>query len=141
MTRSTGWQILLGLVILLLIVPACRTEDDPDPDVGPTPDAIAPLKSVTVTIGEDGSFSPSTIAPNPQDTVRFVAQGQDVVLCVDPASLFGAERYAIASGTALDLTVNPEAVNIDFGYSACLGDLEAACGGCRGEEGGGRTGP
>lgn len=94
-----------------------------------------------VTISSDGAFSPNTIAPDPGDVVSFRADGADVVLCVDPSTVFGGERYPIADGSTADLTVQDDAIHVDFAYVALVGDLEAACGSFRGGEGGGKTGP
>ena len=143
-TSQKGGSLLV--VFALLLVAACGGTDDPDPiDPVETPQTPTTVQTITVNIDGDGDFDPSTIAPNPGDTVSFVAGGGDVVLCVDPDSLFGAERYAIANGSNLDLTVQPGAIHIDFGYIACLGDLEMTCDACqqgiRGTEGGGKTGP
>lgn len=141
MTTSQKWSSTL-LVFFLLLVAACGGREEPRPE----PEPPMAVQTLTVTIDSVGAFSPSSISPNPGDTVSFMAGGSDVVLCVDPDSLFGDSRYGIANGSTLDLTVQEEAVHIDFGYIACLGDMEMTCEACRqsvgrGDEGGGRTGP
>jgi hypothetical protein len=146
MITSKKWGGML-LVCLLLFVAACGGAEEPaDPVETPeAPEAPVPAQTLTVTIDGDGNFDPTSIAPNPGDTVSFVAGGGDAVLCVDPEALFGEGRYAIANGANLDLTVQAAAIHVDFGYIACLGDLEMTCDVCRqgvrGTEGGGRTGP
>lgn len=142
MSTSQKWGSTL-LVFCLLLVAACGGRDEPAPEPA-EPETLS--QTITVTIDSVGTFSPRSIAPNPGDVVSFLAGGGDAVLCVDPDSLFGGERFAIANGSSLDLVVQEEAVHIDFGYIACLGDLEMTCEACRqqgvrGDEGGGRTGP
>ncbi|GIV57724.1 MAG: hypothetical protein KatS3mg042_0637 [Rhodothermaceae bacterium] len=136
---------LLALLLATLLLGAgCqpRQESTPTPSDAPDPSAMTTApRTLTVTISSDGTFSPDPISPNPGDTVAFMADGTDVVLCVEPASLFGGERYEIPAGTTLPLEVQPDAIHISFAYVAILGDLSADCVGARGGEGGGRTGP
>lgn len=136
MIRSTK-QHRVFVLLLGLLIAACGGGEGNEEAADVAPAAT----THTVTISSDGTFSPNTIAPNPGDVVSFRAEGADVVLCVDPSTVFGAERYPIADGSTADLTVQEEAIHIDFAYVACVGDLDAACGGCRGGEGGGKTGP
>ena len=134
MTTSSRWS--LGLVLGLLFIAACG--GDPPPPPPPPPMAVTVHD---VTISSAGSFSPRDIAPNPNDVVVFLADGADVVLCVDTSAVFGDTRYPIANGTRDSLTVQPGAERIPFAYVAVVGDSEADCDGSKGEEGGGTTGP
>ncbi|WP_456429051.1 hypothetical protein [Rhodocaloribacter sp.] len=142
----------LVLVFTLVLVAACGRSDEPDASASRTapspelsvaedPSASAGAGPIVVTVAADGSFSPDPISPDPGQGVSFRADGQDVVLCVDPASVFGGERFEIPNGGAVDLTVQPGAVHVAFAYVAVMGDLGAECRGARGGEGSGTTGP
>lgn len=139
MNHSFPW-LRLSIVLLLLLMAACAKQETPEPQEPAMP-AASMTDTIAVSIGSDGSFSQDTITPDPGDVVSFFADGTDAVLCVAPDSVFGEERYPIANGETLALQVQPTAVHVDFSFAACVGDLAATCGGCRGEEGGGRTGP
>lgn len=100
------------------------------------------MPNVTIAIASDGTMNPSNFHINPGETASFEANGNDVVLCVDPEGLFGEERYEIPNGTTLDLVVQATANNISFELKTRVGDLEASCtkrG--TGGDGGGDTGP
>ncbi len=142
----------LVLVFMLVLVAACGRSGEPDASASRTapspelsaaedPSASAVGGPIVVTIAADGSFSPDPISPDPGQVVSFHADGQDVVLCVDPETVFGGERFEIPNGSAADLTVQPGAVHVAFAYVAVMGDLGAACTGARGGEGSGTTGP
>ncbi len=92
------------------------------------------MATITVTIAADGSLSPVTISVNGGDIVAFQAEA-DAVLCVDPMSLFGAERFEIPGGGSIGLVVQPDPPQ-DFKYITQMGDLEARCGGGRDKKGG-----
>jgi len=142
----------LLLLFSLVLVAACARSGEPDTAASQTapspelqtaedPSAAASEGPVVVTIAADGSFSPDPISPDPGQVVTFQADGQDVVLCVDPASVFDGERFEIPNGGAVDLTVQPSAVHVSFAYVAIMGDLASECRGARGGEGSGTTGP
>lgn len=97
------------------------------------------MSDITVTIAGDGTPTPSDIQVQAGDTVSFHAEGADIVLCVDPASFFGGERYEIPNGAAADLTVQPGASG-SFEYITIPGDLDALCRGRRDRSGGGGGG-
>ncbi|MDX1739984.1 MAG: hypothetical protein R3178_01775 [Rhodothermales bacterium] len=97
------------------------------------------MADITVNINGDGGFSPSSINPNPGDTVVFVAE-DDTVLCVEPDAVFGGKRFEIAAGSSVALTVQSDASNVDFSFSAVIGSLDLDCASSRGKDGGGRTG-
>lgn len=92
------------------------------------------MATITVTIAADGTFSPASISVNAGDIVFFQAAA-DTVLCVDPTSLFGAERFEIPEGGSIGLVVQPDPPQ-SFQYIAQIGDLEARCGGGRDKTGG-----
>lgn len=135
MKKATGWNVILVL-ILLFVGAACQEKTPPPP---PTPSPPAPT-TINVTISSEGSFDPIDIAPNPNDTVAFLAN-TDVVLCLDTDAVFGDTRYPIASGTTESLVVLSGAEHVDFAYIAVLGDDTTTCDGTKGGEGGGKTGP
>ena len=95
------------------------------------------MADITVNIDGDGGFTPSSINPNPGDTVTFAAE-DDTVLCVTPDTVFGGGRFEIAAGTSVSLTV--EGANVDFSLSAVIGSLDLDCGSRGTGDGGGRTG-
>ncbi len=97
------------------------------------------MADITVHIDGDGGFSPVSINPNPGETVTFSAE-DDTVLCVEPASVFGGNRYEIAAGTSVSLAVQSDAGQVDFSFSAVIGSLDLDCASSRGKDGGGRTG-
>ena len=97
------------------------------------------MADITVNIDGDGGFSPSSINPNPGETVTFAAE-DDTVLCVEPASVFGENRFEIAAGTSVSLAVQADAAQVDFSFSAVIGSLDLDCVSARGKDGGGRTG-
>ncbi len=140
MKKTTGWGIVL--VLFLLLVGAACGGDPPPPPPPPSPPTPATLTptTVAVTITSEGNFEPIDIAPNPSDTVAFLAN-TDVVLCVDTSAVFGDIRYPIPNGTTKNLVVLAEAERLDFAYIAVLGDSTSTCDGTKGGEGGGTTGP
>ncbi len=115
--------------------------DMPTPTASGDPSGSGVGGPIVVTIAADGSFSPDPISPDPGQVVSFHADGQDVVLCVEPADVFGGERFEIPNGSSADLRVQPGAVHVAFAYVAIMGDLAADCMGARGGEGSGTTGP
>ena len=84
------------------------------------------MSATTVTIAADGTPSPSDVRASPGDAVSFRADGADVVLCVAPTSVFGGERYEIAAGGTLDLTVQSGATGA-FEFLTHVGDLAVRC--------------
>ncbi len=95
----------------------------------------------TIQFDNAGNPSPATINPLIGDTVVFQAGTEPIVLCVDPESTFGAERYEIPANTSISLTVLAGASG-EFSFTSLVGDLEAECGtrGRTGGEGGGNVG-
>lgn len=97
------------------------------------------MATITITIAGDGTPAPPYITINEGDTVRFQAEA-DAVLCVDPESVFGAERFEIPANSAVDLLVQTSPSG-GFQYLTKMGDLGAACGGDRDKNEGGGGGP
>ena len=98
------------------------------------------MADITVNIDGDGGFDPTSISPNPGDSVTFNAE-DDTVLCVTPDELFGGGRFEIGGGSSVTLTVQPDAAGTSFSYNALVGSLSLDCQGARGTDGGGgRTG-
>ncbi len=92
----------------------------------------------TIQFDSAGNPSPATINPQIGDTVVFQAGAEPIVLCVDPESIFGAERYPIPAGTSISLAVQAGAAG-NFTFTSLAGDIEAECG-ARGATGGDGTG-
>ncbi|WP_412069604.1 hypothetical protein [Rubrivirga sp. IMCC43871] len=84
------------------------------------------MSSVTVTIASDGTFSPSTLTVHQGDTVSWVADGADAVVCIDPADYFGGDRFEIPNGQTLDLTVQCGPIG-GFDFIVIVGDLSVSC--------------
>lgn len=83
------------------------------------------MADLTVRIATNGSFSPSRLGVNSGDTVTFVAAA-DTVLCVAPATFFGAERFEIPAGSEKQLRARTDTPpSLDF--IARVGDLSAPC--------------
>lgn len=98
------------------------------------------MSTVTVTIASDGTPTPSALTVAQGDTVTWVANGADVVLCIDPAAYFGGSRFEIPNGDTLDLTVVSGPIG-GFDFITKVGDLTEDCGGSRGTGGEGRGEP
>lgn len=99
------------------------------------------MSTVPVTIDSQGTPTPDPIQAGLGDIVAFHADGADVVVCIDPASYFGGERFEIANGDTLDLPVQSVAGG-GFEYIVKVGDLSAPCTGGRGtKDGSGQGGP
>lgn len=102
------------------------------------------MANVTVTIANDGTPSPASIQVDIGDTVSFQAGATDIVLCVAPSLVFGAERFEIPATNTLQVIVQNYAPPGPFEYITKVGDLDAPCRG-RGDdeesgEGGGTVG-
>ena len=94
-----------------------------------------------VTISTDGTPTPDDIEINPGDRVTFQTAKADVVLCVDPTELFGAERFIIPAGDRLNVLVQDFAPPGEFAYLIITGNLDRPCKGRGGDgEGGGSVG-
>lgn len=91
------------------------------------------MADATITIAANGTPSPdpATLTFDSGDTVTFVADGADVVLCTAPPNFFGGVRHEIPDGESIDLTVSPSASG-SFEYVIKTGDLDAKCKGGRG---------
>lgn len=91
------------------------------------------MATITVQIAANGTPSPSHINVSGGDSVCFQTE-VDAVLCVDPESLFGSERFEIPGGDTVCLAVlpNPPAT---FEYLTRMGDLTARCDDGRGTGG------
>ena len=100
------------------------------------------MATITVTIDDQGNPTPPDISVDPGDIVSFQNSSEDIVLCVDPDLVFGAERFVIVSNQTLSLVVQPFAPAGPFVYVTRVGDLQAECknGGRGGGEGGGSVG-
>lgn len=92
------------------------------------------MSDITVSINSSGAPSPSVLNAQVGDTVTFVAEA-DTVLCVDPATVFGAERFEIPAGSPLPLAVEGPSERLDF--ITRVGDLSASCRDGRDKTGGG----
>ena len=93
------------------------------------------MATITVKIDREGTLSPANIEVNAEDIVCFEAEA-DAVLCVDPAKLFGSERFEIPGGKTVCLVVLPNPPE-RIAFLTRMGDLEARC---RGDKGTGGTG-
>ncbi len=82
---------------------------------------------VTVSIAGTGSPNPRHINVDYGDTVIFLADGVDVVLCFDDITIFGGTRYEVPSSTSQSLVVQTSATPGPFSYVAKIGDLDANC--------------
>jgi hypothetical protein len=83
------------------------------------------MANVTVRIDSSGSFSPSSLDAQAGDTVTFSAEA-DTVLCVAPATVFGAERFVIPAGQEKQLQVQQD-IPPSLDFIARVGDLDAPC--------------
>lgn len=72
------------------------------------------MAAIEVSIDRKGKFDPNGIRPNPGDKVTFTAPEFDVILLVEKAEVFGAERYEIPADASLTLTVKDEAIHVEF---------------------------
>lgn len=93
----------------------------------------------SVTIERDGTFTPDHLQLNSGDTVDFAAKDQDAVLCIDSDRVFGEDRYEIAAGRHVSVTVRSDAPS-QFEFIARMGDLSAPCRGSRDRSSGGGGG-
>jgi hypothetical protein len=99
------------------------------------------MATITIQFDNAGNPTPATINPKIGDTVVFQASAQPIVLCVDPTSIFGVERYPIPAGTSISLTVQAGASG-NFTFTSLAGDINAECGarGTTGGDGSGKVG-
>lgn len=91
------------------------------------------MATITVRIAAEGTLSPSYIKVGGGDIVCFEAEA-DAVLCVDPGTLFGSERFEIPGGNTVCLVVRPNPPE-KFAFLTRMGDLEARCTGGKGTGG------
>ncbi|MEZ4699234.1 MAG: hypothetical protein R2834_02800 [Rhodothermales bacterium] len=99
------------------------------------------MATINILFDSNGNPTPASFAIQPGDTVVFEAGSEDIVLCMDPETIFGSERIAIPAGTSVETTVQPGASGA-FSFTSIAGDIEAECGarGTTGGEGGGNVG-
>ncbi len=97
------------------------------------------MATITVTISADGTPSPPHVSISEGDIVCFQAEA-DTVLCVDPGSVFGSERFEIPAGSTVGLLVQSSPAS-GFKYITKMGDLEVRCRGDKDKKGGGGGGP
>ncbi|MDZ4699045.1 MAG: hypothetical protein SH809_05000 [Rhodothermales bacterium] len=99
------------------------------------------MATITIHFDSAGNPTPATITIQIGDTVVFHAGAQPIVLCIDPESIFGAERYALPAGASTSLSVLAGASG-DFSFTSLAGDIEAECGarGATGGDGSGKVG-